>query len=106
MKMKAIPLIDFSRRLIKPPSVRTDKKFLFKCMSKVQIQHDLRSLKRTNATGIDDLPPGMLKDCAKYISGSLCYIINLSTKSGTVAYLISGRLLRLYQPTNLETQTY
>jgi hypothetical protein len=42
LKTKAIPLVDFAWRYIKPLSVKTDKRFLrFKCVSKVQIEQDL-----------------------------------------------------------------
>ena len=87
LKTKAFPLVDFAWRFVKPPSAKTDKRFIFKCVSRVQIEQDLRSLQRTKATGIDELPSAMLKDCAKYISGPLCYIINLSIKSFTVPSL-------------------
>ena len=53
----------------------------------MQIERDLRSLQRTKATGIDELPPAMLNDCARSISRPLCYIINLSIKSCTVSSL-------------------
>ena len=77
LKTKAFPLVDFAWRFIKPPPAKTDKRFIFKCVSRVKIERDLRSLQRTKATGIDELLSAMLKDCAKYISSPLCYIINL-----------------------------
>ena len=39
-------------------------------------------LSRQEATGIDNLPPGLLKDCGSIISKPLCHIINLSIRSG------------------------
>ena len=36
------------------------------------------------ATGIDELPPGLLNDCAKGISKPICHIINLSIQTSTV----------------------
>ena len=45
---------------------------------------ELCSLKRNKATGLDELPSGLLKDCAKNISEALCYIMNLSIKTSTV----------------------
>ncbi len=98
---ETIPLVDFAWRYIKPPSVKADKRFLFKCVSKVQIEQDLRSLQRTKAAGIDELPPGMLKDCAKYISGPLCYVINLSIKSCTVPSLWKiAKIVPIYKSGN------
>ena len=52
LKTKAFPLVDFAS----PPPANTDKRFIFKCVSRVQIERDLRSLQRTKATGIDELP--------------------------------------------------
>ncbi len=39
------------------------------------------------ATGIDDLPPNLLKDCATVIAKPLAHIINLSIKTSTVPAL-------------------
>ena len=38
----------------------------------------MKKLKRNKATGADDLPTGLLKDCASEISQPLCHLINLS----------------------------
>ena len=48
------------------------------------IQKELRNLKRQKETGIDNLPPGLLKDCAMYIATPLCCIINLSISTSTI----------------------
>ena len=53
-------------------------------VSKVFIEKEIKSLQRKKAAGIDNLSPGLLKDCTKYISRPLCYIINLSIKTSTV----------------------
>ena len=45
---------------------------------------ELRNLKRNKSTGLDNLPPGMLKDAATIIIKPLAYIINLSLQSGSV----------------------
>ena len=74
LKSKAMPLIDFTWRYIKQLSPRTNKIFVLDYISKVSIEKQLRSLKRQKATGIDELPPGLLKDCAKFISKPLCHI--------------------------------
>ena len=38
-------------------------------------EKELKSLKRQKAPGIEELPPGLLKDCAEIIAGPLAYII-------------------------------
>ena len=53
-------------------------------ISKNFIEKELCSLKRNKATGLDELPSGLLKDCANNISEPLCYIMNLSIKTSTV----------------------
>ena len=44
----------------------------------------LKGIKRNKSAGTDDLPPGMIKDCASSIASPLSYIINLSLTSGIV----------------------
>ena len=39
-------------------------------------------MKRSKSAGLDNLPPGMVKDSAAVISAPLCYLINLSIKTG------------------------
>ena len=41
-------------------------------------------LKRKRSTGIDDLPPGIIKDVALQIAGAISCIINLSLTIGVV----------------------
>jgi hypothetical protein len=38
----------------------------------------LNKLKSTKATGLDDVPPSMIKVASQYIAAPLAYIINLS----------------------------
>ena len=47
-------------------------------MSVLFIKKHFKSLKINKAADLDDLPPGMLKDCCDYIAKPFCYIINLS----------------------------
>jgi len=63
---------------------RTIKNFKFQYVSKVEIEHQLRKLRRKKATGNDGLPAGMIKDVASVILSPLCFIINLSLKSATI----------------------
>ena len=48
------------------------------------MESKLRLLKCNKSTGLDNLPPGLLKDCGTYISKPLCHILNLSFESSTV----------------------
>jgi len=51
---------------------------------KVLVEKELKKLKRTKATGADNLPPGMLKDCASGISKPLAFVTNMYISSGEV----------------------
>lgn len=53
-------------------------------MSSTDVLKALQNLKRTKSSGLDDLPPGMLKDAAIYIAEPLTYIINLSLTTGMI----------------------
>eukprot|EP00794_Sanderia_malayensis_P010378 gene10378-11460_t len=48
------------------------------------VEKQLKALKRNKSTGLNELPPGMIKDCAEQISKPLAYIINLSITSGEI----------------------
>ena len=58
--------------------------FIFSSVSDDEIFRELRNLKRNKSTGLDNLPPGRLKDAATIITKPLAYIINLSLQSGSV----------------------
>ena len=58
-------------------------KFKFRAISKVEVKRDLKSIKRTKSTGIDNLPPGLPKDAACNISAPLTHLVNLSLQTGT-----------------------
>ena len=68
------------------PSIRrkTDQTFKFKYVSKIFVEKQLRELKRHKATGIDELPANLLKDCSSEISYPLSFIINLSLRTGVI----------------------
>ena len=53
-------------------------------MSRIFVLKQLKALKRKKATGLDNLPSALLKDCADAIAGLLSHHINLSLKTGTV----------------------
>ena len=48
------------------------------------MKKQLQSLKRHKATWLDNLPPGMLNDCASEVSKPLCNLLNLSLSKGFV----------------------
>ncbi|MEO0684105.1 MAG: reverse transcriptase family protein, partial [Cyanobacteria bacterium J06649_11] len=83
LKEKTLPLTNFIWRTIPRPLPRTVKKFKFNYVSILFVQKELKLLSRKKATGIDDLPPGLLKDCDAFISQPLCHIINLSLQTGS-----------------------
>ena len=62
-------------------STRTDPKFIFKAVSRHEVEQRLKPVKRKKATGLDDLPPGLIKDSAELISAPLAHLINLSLKT-------------------------
>ena len=63
---------------------KTADTFKFQYVSVLFIKKHLKSLKRNKVAGLDDLPPGMLKDCFDYIAKPVCRIINLSLITMTV----------------------
>ena len=60
------------------------EKFLFRSLKEEEILTELKNLKRKKATGLDNLPPGLLKDAAGVIAKPLTFIINLSLETGVV----------------------
>ena len=65
-------------------SPQVKEKFLFRAVKEEEILTELKNLKRKKATGLDNLPPGLLKDAAGVIAKPLTFIINLSLSSGVV----------------------
>ena len=82
LKQKAIPLRNFVWR--KPTGIkkRTVKRFLFQSVSQLEVMRTSKSIKRNKATGLDDIPPCLLKDSAAILSAPLAHLINLSITSG------------------------
>ena len=66
-----------------PITNRTKCKFKFRPVSRLEVEQDLKSIKRGKSTGTDNLPPGLLKDALCRISAPLAYLINLSLQTGT-----------------------
>ena len=82
MKSKAISLSSYIWKPHYTQPRKTDETFAFSYVLRLFVEKQLRSMKRKKATGIDELPPGMIKDCAKYISQPLAFIVNLSLQTG------------------------
>ena len=53
-------------------------------MKELEIVKELKNLKRNKASGLDNFPPGLLKDAALVLTKRLTFIINLSLKTGIV----------------------
>ena len=62
--------------------------FKFQSVFEKDIFKELKNLKRKKS-GLDNFPPGMLKDAAGILIKPLTYIINLSL--GTGLYLLIGK---------------
>jgi len=58
--------------------------FSFTYVTTLFVEKELKNLKRGKATGIDDLPNGLLKDSRSEIAKPLAYVINLSLRTATV----------------------
>ena len=58
--------------------------FHFDYVSRVFIGSFLKKLKRNKSAGLDELPPGMLKDCREYIVTPLHHIVNLPLQTKIV----------------------
>ena len=85
LKSLTYPLENFTWRYIRTLPRRTNEHFTFDYISRRFVLKELKALKGQKAPGIDELPPGLLKDCADIIAGPLAYIINLSIKTSTVS---------------------
>lgn len=84
IKRNALLLKDFVWNTPRKGRMRTNKIFIFKYVSKVFVKNFLKSMKRTKATGLDELPPGLLRDCHQHLIDPLHHIINMSLQTGTV----------------------
>ncbi len=81
LKKNAFPLCNFIWKKPTKMSAKTDQKFIFKAVSWQEVEQQLKSIKRNKATGLDNLPPGLIKDSAELISAPLAHLINLSLKT-------------------------
>ena len=93
LKKHLFPLNEIVRRKIKSIPTKTNKRFKFNYILRATIEFRLTKLQRSKAAGFDNLPPGLLKDSAKEISSSLCYIINRSMN--TEVFLSSWKIAKV-----------
>ena len=66
------------------PNQVTENQFTFNAVKESEILKELRNLKRRKASGLDNFPPGLLKDAALVLTKPLTFIINLSLETGVV----------------------
>jgi hypothetical protein len=48
------------------------------------VEKKLKQLKRSKAAGIDNIPPGILKDCSFVVRNPLAHIISMSLFTGEI----------------------
>ena len=84
LKSKAFPLINCVWKYTKKCENRSSTFFQFRQVSVQEVNRHLKNLKRNKAVGLDNLPPGYLKDTANVIAGPLTHVINLSLNSGII----------------------
>ena len=83
-KKQSFPLVNFAWRLPTKIKTKTFETFTFKYVSAGFVENQLKKMKRGKSAGVDELPPGLIKDCAKTLTKPVKYIINLSLKTATV----------------------
>ena len=83
---------NFTWRFIRRHPIRTNEHFTseYSYLSRVFMQKELKVLKKQEAPGIDELPPGLLKDCVEIKTSavpSVCEIAKITPvfKSGDSA---------------------
>ena len=77
--------MDFIWNYPKKLAARSSHDFKIQNVSNAFVFREMRKLKRTKACDIDDLPPGMLRDCREHIYQPLCHnMINLAIRTNRV----------------------
>lgn len=84
VKKAAQPLKDFVWGNPKQPDRENKTVFVFNYVTKIFVEKQLKNLKKRKAAGVDQIPPGMLKDAASVLAGPLSFLINLSLRTSTV----------------------
>ena len=101
LKTKSIQLRDFiwSRPVAANPINHVKVNFVFRAaVNEAKVLKDLKRLKRKKATGLDDLPSGLLKHAAPVIEKPVTFIINLSLHGKC---LLNGKWLKCCHSSNL-----
>lgn len=84
LKRKAFILKNFAWKFRLGIPVRTTAVFRIHHVNSNFVINQLKSFKRNKASGADDLPPGLLKDCRYHIAEPLVFILNLSIDTNTI----------------------
>ena len=82
LKQKSILLKNFAWQFPASITKKTESVFKFQFVTNMDVEKIIKSIKRSKATGIDDLPPGLIKDAADVLSVPLSHVINLSLDTG------------------------
>ena len=78
LKKKAFPLRDCVWMPQESVPLQTNHKFVFRKVKIADVKRELSKLKRKKSTGMDNIPPSLLKDCSDVIARPLMHIINFS----------------------------
>ena len=84
LKEQSIPLVNFVWKYTEKLPLRTQHRFKLTYVSIMFVLRELKRLKKNKSSGIDELPPRLLKDCREHIIKPLHHIINLSIKSKSI----------------------
>ena len=84
LKCKSHPLKDFVWGHRHVFITQTNMSFQFKPVTEHHIEKKLNQLKRSKAAGIDNIPPGILKDFSSVSNKPLAHIVNMSLCTGVI----------------------
>lgn len=84
LKTKTILLKDFIWSKPDPIYPKTYNTFRVKPVTVAEVHKLLKKLQRNKASGVDNLPPGFLKDIAICLAKPLCHVINIMLKTGHI----------------------
>ena len=84
LEEKSLPLVNYVWRYRNSFCTRNNLSFNFTPVSTKLVEKKLKQLKRSKAAGIDNIPPGILKDCSTVVKTPLAHILNLSLITGEI----------------------
>ena len=103
LKEKAIPLVDFVWKFLLVVTSQTRSFFKVQHISSEFVMNQVKLFKRNKSTGVDNLPPGLPKDCRQYIAQPLCHIFNLSIETSCFPDLWKiARIVPIYKSGSLD----